>query len=158
MPAIGAYLACDRCFLYLREPNTSMGKVPFCWVRHADIPLIHDGGWQLDPLSLRDRDPMFAAALRAEASIIVEDVETASPDVLNQQFERECFGHRALIHAHICSEGQLWGVLQPSVFGHPRAWSVVEQAAIAQVVQAITPHVIAYVRAHQPIEKRALLN
>ncbi len=150
MPAVGAYLACDRCFLYLREPSTRLGKVPFCWVRNDDIPMLKDEGWQLDPAWLPDRDPMFAAALRAEPSIIVEDVETASPTTLNLQFERESFGHRALIHAHICQEGQLWGVLQPSVFGHPRHWTSLEQAVIEQVVQAITPSVIAYVMANQP--------
>jgi GAF domain-containing protein len=150
MPAVGAYLACDRCFLYLREPSTSLGKVPFCWVRSDDIPLLADEGWQLDPDWLPDRDPMFAAALRAEPSIIVEDVETASPTTLNRQFERESFGHRALIHAHICQAGQLWGVLQPSVFGHPRQWTSLEQSVVAQVVQAITPSVIAYVMANQP--------
>ncbi|MBW4582131.1 MAG: GAF domain-containing protein [Tildeniella nuda ZEHNDER 1965/U140] len=147
MPALGAYLECDRCFLYLREPSTHMGKVPFCWVRNAEMPMVYDEEWKLEPPSLPDRDPMFAAALRTEPSVVVEDVETASPDTLNQQFERENFGHRALIHAHLCHGGQLWGVLQPSVFGRPRQWTCAEQATIAQVVQAITPSAIAYVKA-----------
>ena len=147
MPAVGTYLACDRCFLYLRQPNLSMGRVPFCWVRTAEIPVVYDEDWKLDPPSLPDRDPMFAAALRTEPSIVIEDVETASPDILNQQFERESFGHRALIHAHLCHEGQLWGVLQPSVFGRPKQWTSVEQATIEQVVQAIIPSAVAYVQA-----------
>jgi hypothetical protein len=41
---------------------------------------------------------MFAAALRTEPLIIIEDVEIRQPDILNKQFERETFGHRALIH------------------------------------------------------------
>jgi GAF domain-containing protein len=147
MPALGDYLACDRCFLYLREPNTCLGRVPFCWVRHADIPTVYDEDWKLDPPSLPDHDPMFAAALRTEPSVVVDDVETASADTLNKQFEQENFGHRALIHAHLCYEGQLWGVLQPSVFGHPRQWTQAEQATIEQVVQAITPSAVAYVKA-----------
>ncbi|XHX80483.1 MAG: GAF domain-containing protein [Stenomitos frigidus ULC029] len=145
MPALGTSFACDRCFLYLREPSTSMGRVPFCWVRHAEIPMVYDPDWKLDPPSLPDRDPMFAAALRTEPSIVVNDVETASADTLNKEFERENFGHRALIHAHLCHEGQLWGVLQPSMFGRPRQWTQAEQATIAQVVQAITPAAVAYV-------------
>jgi GAF domain-containing protein len=145
MPAIGLYLECDRCFLFLREPSTGLGKVPFCWIRNDDIPMVKDEGWKLDAASLSERDPMFAAALRTEPSIIVEDVETASPNTLNKQFEQESFGHRALIHAHICHEGELWGVLQPSIFGRPRHWTQVEQAAIAQIIQAITPSAIAYV-------------
>ncbi|MBD2176791.1 GAF domain-containing protein [Pseudanabaena sp. FACHB-1998] len=150
LPEVGAYLDCDRCFLYLREPNTGLGKVPFCWVRNDSIPMIYDEGWKLDSPSLPDRDPMFAAALRAEPSIAIEDVETASLDILNKQFERENFGHRALIHAHICYEGQLWGVLQPSVFGRPRQWTQLEQAAIEQLVQAITPSVTSYVMSYNP--------
>ncbi|NUN63325.1 GAF domain-containing protein [Pseudanabaena biceps] len=149
---VGAYLDCDRCFLYLREPSTGLGKVTFCWVRNDNIPMINDEGWKLDSPSLSDRDPMFAAALRTEPSITIEDVETASPDILNKQFERENFGHRALIHAHICCEGQLWGVLQPSVFDRPRQWTQLEQAAIEQLVQAITRSVTSYVMSHnQPV-------
>ena len=150
LPEVGAYLDCDRCFLYLREPSTGLGKVPFCWVGNGNIPMVYDKGWKLDSPSLPDRDPMFAAALRTEPSIIVEDVETTSPDILNKQFERETFGHRALIHAHICYEVKLWGVLQPSVFGRPRQWTQLEQAAIAQLVQVITPSVIAYVVSSNP--------
>jgi len=144
IPAVGLYLECDRCFLYLRHPNTGMGKVPFCWIRHNDIPMIEDEGWKLEPSSLSKCDPMFAAALRTEPSIVIEDVETASPDILNKQFESENFGHRALIHAHICHGGELWGVLQPCIFDRPRQWTQLEQAAIAQLVQAITPSAVAY--------------
>jgi len=151
LPEVGAYLDCDRCFLYLREPSSGIGKVPFCWVRNDNIPMVCDEGWKPNSPSLPDRDPMFAAALRAEPSIIIEDVETASSDILNKQFERENFGHRALIHAHICCEGQLWGVLQPSIFGRPRQWTQLEQAVIEQLVQVITPSVVAYVTSYKPI-------
>lgn len=156
MPALGDYLACDRCFLYLREPDTHLGRVPFCWVRHADIPMVYDEDWSLEPLSLPDRDPMFAAALQTKPSIVIEDVETASPTILSQQFERENFGHRALIHAHLCQDGQLWGVLQPCVFGHARQWTLTEQKAIAQVVQAITPSAIAYVTVRAAMARTTL--
>lgn len=145
MPAIGLYLECDRCFLYLREPSTSLGKVPFCWIRNNDILMIEDEGWKLEPSTLSDHDPMFAAALRTEPSIMVEDVETASPNILNKQFERENFGHRALIHAHISYEGELWGVLQPCIFDRPRQWTELERAAMEQLVRAITPSAIDYV-------------
>jgi GAF domain-containing protein len=147
MPALGEFLDCDRCFLYLREPTTRMGRVPFYWVRHAGIPIAYDKDWKLEPASLPDDDPLFAAALRTEPSIFVEDVETASPDVLNREFERQSFGHRALIHAHLCEDEQLWGVLQPCLFGRPRQWTLAEQQAIDQLVQLITPQAIAYIRA-----------
>ncbi len=90
---------------------------------------------------------MFAAALRTDPSIFVEDVETASPDVLSQVFERRSFGHRALIHAHLCQHNQLWGVLQPCLFERPRQWTAVERQVINQIVLAIMPKAIAYIKA-----------
>ena len=88
---------------------------------------------------------MFAAAVRAEPSIYIDDVETASPKVLSQDFEKQNFGHRALIHAHLCHENELWGVLQPCVFSNPRTWTQKEQLAIEQIVQAVTPIEIDYI-------------
>jgi len=88
---------------------------------------------------------MFAAALQAKPSIFVEDVETADQSTLNQQFERENFGHRALVHAHLCQHDQLWGILQPCVFEHPRAWSESDQNLIHYLVNRLTPFAIQYV-------------
>lgn len=150
MPALGTFLQCDRCFLYLRDPQTRLGRVPFVWVRSSEIPTVFDADWKLEPASLGDEDPMFAAALRTAPSIFVEDVETASSDVLNRQFEQENFGHRALIHAHLSYEGQLWGVLQPSVFGRSRSWTDSERQVIDQLVPAITPMAVSYVNANKP--------
>ena len=147
MPAVGEFLECDRCFLYLRDPETRLGRVAFCWVRSSEIPVVYDNDWKLEPASLPAIDPMFAAALRTEPSIFVEDVETASPDVLSQAFERRSFGHRALIHAHLCQDKQLWGVLQPCLFGRPRQWTVTERHVVDQIVQSITPKAIAYIHA-----------
>lgn len=147
MPALGTALQCDRCFVYLRNPETRWGRVPVCWVRDSEIPTVYDPDWKPEPETLPDDDPMFAAALRTEPSIFVEDVETASPAVLNRQFEQENFGHRALIHAHLCQDGQLWGVLQPSVFGRPRSWTETERQMIDAIVHAVTPYAVAYVRA-----------
>lgn len=150
MTHLGEFLQVDRCFLYLRDPQTRLGRVPFCWTRSPEIPTVYDEDWKPEPKSLPDEDPMFAAALNTDPSIFVEDVEAASPQVLNSQFEQENFGHRALVHAHICAEGQLWGVLQPCVFGQPRAWAEDEKQTIAQIVQQITPVVVRYVTAHSP--------
>lgn len=143
---IGETLECDRCFLYLRDPATRMGKVPFCWRRHDHIPEVWDADWKLEPPSLSTEDPMFAAALQTAPSIYVDDVEVASPNVLNRQLEQEHFGHRALIHAHLCQDGQLWGVLQPSVFGHPRQWTSRDRQRMTSVEQAIVPFAIAYIQ------------
>lgn len=147
MPALCEVLQCDRCFLYLRSPHTRMGKVPYCWRRSPEYPEVFDADWKEEPESLPDEDPLFAAALRAEPSIFVEDVETASPDVVNKDFERQNFGHRALIHAHLCQDSQLWGVLQPCVFGQPRVWTEEDRIVIAKVTEKIAPLAVAYVEA-----------
>ncbi len=145
MPAIGEFLNCDRCFVYLRDPQTSLGKVPFCWRQNSAIPEIYNADWNLEPESLAAEDPMFAAALRAESTIFIEDINTTSDRIVSRQFERENFGHRALIHAHICQEDKLWGVLQPCVFDRPRKWSHTERQVMEQIVKFIVPKAVEYV-------------
>ncbi|MBW4537931.1 MAG: GAF domain-containing protein [Myxacorys chilensis ATA2-1-KO14] len=148
MRAIAEFLQCDRCFLYLRQPETRMGKVPFCWVRSPDVPTVYDEEWKPEPTSLPDEDPMFAAALRTEPSLFIEDVKTASSAQLNRQFEQENFGHRALIHAHLCQDQHLWGVLQPCLMARSRHWTETERQIVNQVVQDITPIAVEYVNSH----------
>lgn len=151
LPTLGQLLACDRIFLYLRSPATGLGQVPFCWRHSPQIPLVYDENWQREPSTLSQEDPMFAAALRGEPSLFIEDVEQASAKTLNQEFERQHFGHRALIHAHIYQNGQLWGVLQPCMFGSPRRWSHQDRDRIDQAIALITPKVIEYVHNSVPV-------
>ena len=145
LPAIGKQLQCDRVFIYVRSPYHQVGRVPFCWQRHADIPQVYDPSWKAEPDSLADDDPMFRAALNAEPSLFIEDVEAASPDVLNREFERKTFGHRALIHGHLCIERKLWGVLQPCVFDHPRSWTQSDRQLIERAVGWLAPVAMEYV-------------
>jgi GAF domain-containing protein len=130
LPILGEVLQCHRCFLYLRNPQTKIGRVAYCWRKNQDVPDITELDWKPEPASLPAEDPLFAAALRTDLSVYVEDVETANPAVVNRDFERQNFGHRALIHAHLCHDGQLWGILQPCVFGKPRIWSEYDHAVI----------------------------
>jgi GAF domain-containing protein len=145
LPMLGQVLKCDRCFLYLRHPESKLGRITHCWRRNADIPDIGSPEWELEPPSLPQEDPMFAAALRTDPSIYVEDVETADPSVLNKEFERKSFGHRALIHAHLCHNGQLWGVLQPCIFGRSRVWSDSDSVIVTQLEAKLVPLVVEYV-------------
>lgn len=145
VPKIGEILQSDRCFLYVRNPETKFGRVVYCWRRTEEIPENSHPDWKLEPASLAEEDPLFAAALRAEPSIYVEDVETASPEVLNQEFERRNFGHRALIHAHLREDGKLWGILQPCIFGHKRIWSEFDRAFVTQIEHKLKPLVRKYV-------------
>jgi GAF domain-containing protein len=146
LPLIGEVLQCDRCFLYLRNPQTKLAKVAYCWRRNPEIPDITDLHWRLDPESLPQEDPLFAAALRNDPSVYVEDIETASPEVVNQEFERQYMGHRALIHAHLCHNHQLWGILQPAVFGRTRVWLECDRAFVTQLENKLTPLAVTYVK------------
>lgn len=146
LPILGEVLQCDRCFLYVRNPQTKFGRVSHVWRRNQNIPDAGDHEWKLEPAGLAEEDPMFAAALQTAPSIYVEDVETADPKVLNKEFERNGFGHRALIHAHLCQDGQLWGILQPCVFGQKRIWSESDRAIITQLESKLVPLVIEYVK------------
>jgi GAF domain-containing protein len=145
LPLLGKTLQCDRCFLYLRDPNTSLGRATHCWRKNPEIPEILDPAWKPEPDSLSQEDPLFAAALKAEPSIFVEDVEAADPQIVNRSFEQKNFGHRALIHAHLRQDGKLWGILQPCLFGQPRSWSEPDQSLIQQLTEQLTPLAIAYV-------------
>ncbi len=146
LPALGEVLQCDRCFLYVRNPEIKIGKVAYCWRRNEQIPDITNSDWKLEPAFLLEKDPLFAAALRTDPSIYVEDVETANPEIVNKEFERSSFGHRALIHAHLCWEGQLWGILQPCVFGSVRVWSASDRAVVNQLEGKLVPLAVAYVK------------
>ena len=143
---VGPHLRADRCFLYVRDPARGRGRIALAWRLDEAVPdPRHD--WQDDTGALPQEDPLFRAALAARPSVYVEDVDAAGPDVLNQEFERRTFGHRALVHAHITAGGQLWGILQPCVFGHPRHWTAAERDYLEAGLPLLLPVVQEYVRA-----------
>lgn len=141
---VGKALTADRCFLYVRQPDQQHGRIAFCWRKNDTIPNVIQPDWQPDTTDLPKEDPLFRAAITLKPSVYVDDVETASPDVLNQKFERETFGHRALIHAHITQQGQLWGILQPCLFGQPRHWTTDEKTQIEAILPSLQPAIAAY--------------
>lgn len=149
LPVLGEELKCDRIFLYARNPQTKVGKVVSCWRRTPEIPDIDDYGWKQEPESLAKEDPLFAAALNTKPSIFIEDVETANPEIVNKEFEQKTFGHRALIHAHLCQEGLLWGILQPCIFDKPRSWQESDRYIIAQIETKITSLIVKYIKQTQ---------
>jgi len=142
---VGETLRADRCFLYVRDPAAGKGRIAFCWRKFASIPDVTQAEWQADTTDLPQEDPLFAAALATEPSVYVEDVETATPDVLNQAFENRTFGHRALIHAHVTENGTLWGILQPCQFGHPRRWTGYERGFVEDLLPQLLPYIQKYV-------------
>ena len=154
MPALVHTLQCDRCFLYLRHPKTRWARHAYCWRADETLPDVTEDWLQENPAELEDRDPLFAASLRGEPSIFVDDVETADPDVVNLEYERQHYGHRALIHGHIYeTQGEdqgLWGVLQPCVFHQPRHWTQYDRSVILFTMEQITPLVIDHVKQNSP--------
>ncbi|WP_439343126.1 GAF domain-containing protein [Vacuolonema iberomarrocanum] len=145
LPVLGEALQCDRIFLYLRSPHYRIGRVPFCWRSRNDVPEIYNAMWNVEPPKLAHQDPLFAAALKTEPTQFIENVETADPSVVNSHFEARNFGHRALIHAHLCHNGKLWGIFQPCVFHTPRRWSPSDRLLVHQVVYWFTPLAVKYV-------------
>ena len=123
MPALCDALACDRCFLYLRRPQTGQGRITHCYSHSPDDPNLTGGTWIEEGDDVAAKDPLMAIAFRTSDAVFVDDIETAAADVLNVVYEREGFGHRALIHAPIYYNGKLYGILEPCVFGQPRIWT-----------------------------------
>lgn len=152
LATLGQRLRCDRVFLYVRSPHSQVGRVPFCWRVQPSVPIIYDSDWKPEDPCLVHEDPMFAAAINTQPSLFIEDVETADPAVLNREFERQTFGHRALVHAHLSLERNLWGILQACVFDTPRAWDQDDRRTIEQAVAWLTPIAMTYVRSHYDLD------
>ena len=147
--AIAIMLQADRCFLYVRDPQSRYGQAAFCYCRNTEVENVSSDDWEQEqPENLEAKDPMFAAALECQPSIYVEDVETADPQVLNRDFEAREFGHRALIHGHLCDEGKLWGIWQPCIFDRPRIWTTGDKTIMETIVSQTTPLVKQYVLAN----------
>jgi GAF domain-containing protein len=142
---VGPHLHVDRCFLYVRDPAQGRGRIAFVWRRDATVPDPRHA-WHEDTGDLPKQDPLFRAALTAQPSVYVEDVTKAGPEVLNQDFERRTFGHRALVHAHITEQGQLWGILQPCVFGQPRHWTPADREYLDAAAPLLLPVIQEYMR------------
>jgi len=147
---VGFEARADRCFLYVRDPAQARGRIAFVWRLDEAVPdPRHD--WQADTGELPREDPLFRAALACQPSVFVDDVSEAGPEILNQDFERRTFGHRALVHAHITENGRLWGILQPCVFGHPHHWTAAEREYLAGAVDLFLPVIQEYM-AGQPVD------
>lgn len=127
MPALCEALQCDRCFLYLRNPTTNRGTITHCYSRCSEFADLTGSTFTEAEAA---NDPLMAMAFRTPEAVFIENIETASAEVINVSYEREAFGHHALIHAPIYHDDQLYGILEPCVFGHPREWTYDDRAII----------------------------
>lgn len=120
MSALCEALQCDRCFLYLRNPKTNRGTITHCYSRCSEFADL-TGSTFIEAETATD--PLMVMAFRTPEAVFIEDIETANIEVVDVTYEREVFGHRALIHAPIYYNNQLYGILEPCVFGYPREWT-----------------------------------
>lgn len=144
MPALGAVLPCDRCFLYLREPTIKQGKVTHCWARDGREADWLGADWLEDPNA--PQDPLMTIALRTPVAVFVEDVETAGSDVVDRTYEQEKFQHRALVHAPLYQNDALIGILECSMFEAPRVWTEGDRQLIAYLQAKLAAPTQAYIQ------------
>ena len=147
MAVLGQGLGCARCLLFLREPHTRKTRMTHQWVRDSEHAIARDdGGWEVESPTLPDEDPMYREALTNPLALYIDDIETAQG--VNASFEREHFGHTALVHAPIHHEGLMYGIIEPCVFDGPRVWSEEDRALITLAQQRCVPVVLEYIAQH----------
>ena len=140
-------LGCDRCHLYIRDPELLIGQTLHCHRVHPEIPDAKDIKPYSEPSYLAEQDPLFAAAVECEQSIFIDELESVSSKESDLAFFRQHYqGQTALIQAHICSNNQLWGIFQAAQFNRPRPWTQFDRSLVATVIDRITPLVSIYVR------------
>ena len=148
MPALARALDCERCVMYLRDPATDRGRALHRWASKPEFELRReDRGWQPNPATLLDDDPMFAEAMRNPEALFIDDIGKADPALVNAAYEIEHFGHQALVHAPVWHDGEMYGILEPSAMTRPRTWSADDRALVAEVQRKIGPVVASFVRA-----------
>ena len=142
---VGETLGTDRCFLYVRQPDQERGRIAFIWRKDGQIDKLFQPDWGDDTTDLPQRDPLIRAGLNMEPSRYVDDIKAAGPGVLNEEFEHKTFGHRALVHAHIQKDGQLWGILQPCLFEQTHHWTDDEKTGMEAILPKLQPAIAEFV-------------
>ena len=147
MVAMVELLQCDRCFLYLRDPQLQMGQILHCHCVHPEIPNLRDSQPYLEPIYLAAKNPLFAAALQCERNVFLDRIDSVSSyksdfDFFQQNYE----GQKSLIQAHICSQNELWGIFQASQFKRSRPWTKFDRDLTITVIDRITPLVTMHVK------------
>lgn len=150
MPAIGRALDCERCLLFLRDPLRCRSRMTHGWWDKAEHAYERAAKWSKEPATLAAEDPLFAEALRNPRALFIDDIEGAAPGVLDVDYERTEFRHRALVHAPLYDNARCYGVLEPCVFDAPRRWSAKDRALVEWLQRQLGPIAAAYVGAHAP--------
>ena len=145
LPVLGQQLQCDRVFIYLRAPRQHVGECPSAGVAMTTFPWFTTPSGSPNPAGCPGKTPCLPPPCGGKPSLFINDVEMADPKQVNRNFERQTFGHRALIHAHLYQKNRLWGILQPCIFDHSRQWTREDRLLIKGVVNWLTPVAAEYV-------------
>lgn len=165
--AIVELLKCDRCQIYLRDPQFHTCQIIHCYCVRPEIPNTAEKQKRTESYYLPQQDPFFAAALNREPFIFIEDMTRIKIDFstgtstnraedvtynlpLKQgdrhYWQQNYLGQKALVQAHIILGQDLWGIVQAAQFNYPRPWTKFDRSSIVQIVDNITPLVSVYAR------------
>ncbi|MEM9803657.1 MAG: GAF domain-containing protein [Cyanobacteria bacterium P01_D01_bin.56] len=144
LAVLGSLLKCDCCFLYLRNPQGSVGKITHCWTASEQYSDRVEADWHTEPKTLLDSS-LLEAAIATEHSVFVENIDIEYPDARNT--DRLLGTEQALAQGHIVKQDQLWGILRVCVFERSRTWMQFDRSLVIHSVQRLLPVVINYVEA-----------
>jgi GAF domain-containing protein len=143
----------ERCILYCREPDLRRANTTHAWWSEEPYAVTWESWFSsewVDEGPPNAEDPLFAAALVSPEAIYIGDIENDPTGLVNVEFEQRIFLHQALIHAPVYYQGKCYGILEPSVFGHPREWSATDRAITEWTQEKLGPIVAEYVATHGP--------
>ncbi|MFM7425183.1 MAG: GAF domain-containing protein [Elainella sp.] len=143
MPALCQVWQCERCFLCLRDPATTLTRITHSYCLRDDREDLIEADWVPEDDAILN-DPLMILAFQTAEAIYVEDVETADAAVVDLAYEQQVFKNRALIHAPIYVKGNLYGILEPCVFDQPRVWSEYDRWITVQMQQRLGKWVLRY--------------
>jgi GAF domain-containing protein len=143
MPALCQVWQCERCFLCLRDPATTLTRITHSYCARDDRENLIEADWVPEDDAILN-DPLMILAFQTAEAVYVEDVETADATVVNLAYEQQVFKNRALIHAPIYVKGNLYGILEPCVFDQPRVWSEFDRWITVQMQQRLGKWVLRY--------------
>ena len=140
-------LQCDRCYLYIRDPQRLTYQIPHCYCIHPEIPNLAQTEPDTESFYLAQTNPLFAAAIDGEPHIFIEDMDKLFSSNENCVFwQRNYSDQKALVQAHLFIKGELWGIVQAAQYHRPRPWTRFDRSLVSQIVDRITPLVTVYVK------------
>lgn len=86
MVAMVELLHCDRCYLYLRDPQFLWYKIPHCHCSDSEIINLKELEKQTEPIYLADENPLFAAAKNCETTVFIENMDEVIANSTNSNF------------------------------------------------------------------------